>query len=231
MKTKIIRRASLLIMFLITFSTIISAQTNEKKSKSKKPAKTENIELFNGKDLLNWVFYLKDRSVDPASVFSVQNGVIHISGSPFGYMRTKETYSDYRLHVEWRWPSEATNSGVFVHGQAPDTIWLRCVECQLMAGNAGDFVCMNGADMNERTDKSTPVVRKRGASSEKATGEWNTMEIVCDGSTIEVYVNSILQNKGTNVSVNHGSICLQSEGKDIEFRNMFLSSLTSDERK
>jgi hypothetical protein len=140
-------------------------------------------------------------------------------------MRTKETYSDYKLHVEWRWPSVATNSGVFVHGQSPDAIWLKCVECQLKAGNAGDFVCMNGADMNERTDKSNVVVNKLAASSEKPVGEWNTMEVVCKGNTIEVLVNGILQNKGTNVSVSKGSICLQSEGKDIEFRNVFLKKL------
>ena len=48
------------------------------------------------------------------------------------------------------------NSGVFVHAQVPDTVWLKCIECQLKAGNAGDFVCMNGADMNERKDKSKP---------------------------------------------------------------------------
>ena len=88
-------------------------------------------QLFNGKDLNNWVFHLKDPAVDPATVFTVQNGVIHITGNPFGYMRTKETYSDYKLHVEWRWPSEATNSGVFIHAQQPDTIWLKCIECQL----------------------------------------------------------------------------------------------------
>jgi hypothetical protein len=49
-------------------------------------------------------------------------------------MRTEKSYSDYKLHVEWRWPGEATNSGVFVHGQEPDAIWLKCIECQLMAG-------------------------------------------------------------------------------------------------
>jgi hypothetical protein len=94
-----------------------------------------------------------------------------------------------------------------------------------MAGNAGDFVCMNGADMNERVDKTTPVVKKMAASAEKTTGEWNTMEVVCNGSTIEVYVNGVLQNRGTNANVSRGSICLQSEGKDIEFRNVYLSSL------
>jgi hypothetical protein len=231
MKAKAIRFTALTIILVITFANGALAQTKENKSKSKKPGKAENVQLFNGKDLSNWVFCLKDKTVDPATVFTAKDGVIHITGNPFGYMRTKESYADYRLHVEWRWPSEATNSGVFVHGQKPDTIWLKCVECQLMAGNAGDFVCMNGADMNERTDKSTPIVRKKGASSEKAAGEWNTMEVICNGSSIEVYVNDVLQNKGTNVSVSRGSICLQSEGKDIEFRNVFLSAVNNDVRK
>ena len=62
-------------------------------------------------------------------------------------------------------------------------------------------------------------------SSEKATGEWNTMEVICKGDTIEVYVNGVLQNRGTNVSLNKGSVCLQSEGGDIEFRNVFLTRL------
>jgi hypothetical protein len=231
MKTKAIQLTTLTIMFLVVFSTVTTGQTKAKKSKSKKADQTENIQLFNGKDLENWVFFLKDKTVDPTSVFTVQNGVIHISGNPFGYMRTKDTYSEYRLHVEWRWPSEATNSGVFVHGQRPDTIWLKCVECQLMAGKAGDFVCMNGADMNERSDKSSAVVKKLAPSSEKATGEWNTMEVECSGNTIEVYVNGVLQNRGTNVSVSQGSICLQSEGKDIEFRNVFLLPVIKDEHK
>ena len=177
------------------------------------------------KDLNNWVFKLKDPSVDPATVFTVTNGVIHITGNPFGYMRTKASYSDFKLHVEWRWPSEPTNSGVFVFAQPPDSIWLKCVECQLQAGNAGDFVCMNGSDMNERTDKSKVFVKKLAASSEKPAGEWNTMEVVCSANTIEVKVNGTLQNKGTNVNLSSGSVCLQSEGKDIEFRNVFLTKL------
>jgi len=84
---------------------------------------------------------------------------------------------------------------------------------------------MNGADMTERKDKSKPFVKKLAASSEKPTGEWNTMEVVSKANTIEVTVNGIVQNKGTNVSLSEGSICLQSEGKDIEFRNVFLTSL------
>jgi hypothetical protein len=178
--------------------------------------------LFNGKNLNNWVFQLKDPKVDPKTVFTIQNGVIHIKGEPFGYMRTKDSFSDYKLHVEWRYPKEATNSGVFVHAQPPDTIWIKCIECQLKAGNAGDFVCMNGADVKERKDKSSRRVIKMGASSEKPTGEWNSMDVACLGSTIEVSVNGVLQNRGTEANVKEGSICLQSEGKDVEFRNVYL---------
>jgi hypothetical protein len=140
-------------------------------------------------------------------------------------MRSKDIFSDYKLHVEWRWPLEATNSGIFVHAQQPDTIWLKCIECQLKAGSAGDFVCMNGTDMSERTDKSIIFVKKMADSSEKPTGEWNTMEVICKASTIEVFVNGVLQNKGTNVSISEGHICLQSEGKDVEFRNVNLTKL------
>jgi hypothetical protein len=225
MKTRRVRFIAIATVILLTTALTISAQSKGKKSKDKKNTKSETIQLFNGKNLSNWTFFLKDQTVDPVNVFTVKDGVINISGNPFGYMRTKEKYSDYKLHVEWRWPVEATNSGVFVHGQEPDAIWLKCIECQLMAGNAGDFVCMNGADINERSDKTKAVVKKKSESNEKPVGEWNTMEVTCNGNIIEVYVNGVLQNKGTNSNISSGSICLQSEGKDIQFRNVFITKL------
>jgi hypothetical protein len=225
MKTRTIKALALALVIIIAIQTAISAQPEENKSKGKKNQKEEVIQLFNGKDLKNWSFFLKDATKDPAKVFTVQNGVIHITGDPFGYMRTNEMYSDYKLHAEYHWPAEASNSGIFIHGQSPDTIWLRCIECQLKAGSAGDFVCMNGSDMNERADKTVRMVKKLADSSEKPAGEWNTVEVVCKSNTIEVYVNGVLQNKGTNLNISKGYICLQSEGKDVEFRNVFLTKL------
>jgi hypothetical protein len=227
MKTRSIRFLILALIILTGASTGISGQSRQKNAKSQKNRRNEkvvNIKLFNGKDLSNWVFKLKDPAVDPATVFTVQNGVVHIIGNPFGYMRTKDSYSDYKLHVEWRYPTEASNSGVFIHAQLPDTIWLKCFECQLKSGNAGDFVCMNGTKMNEMKNNSI-IVNKMAPSSEKPVGEWNTMEVTCNSNTIEVYVNGVLQNKGTGISANKGHICLQSEGKDIEFKNVYLTKL------
>jgi hypothetical protein len=225
MKIKINQLAALLLIPLFVTSNSITGQGKLQKTKVSKIKRGETIQLFNGKNLDNWSFKLKDPSVDPSNIFTVQNGVIHITGNPFGYMRTKDLYSNYKLHVEWRWPSEATNSGVFVHGQSPDTIWLKCIECQLKAGSAGDFVCMNGADMNEHTNKASSSVKKMAASSEKPVGEWNTMEVVCKSNTIDVSVNGVIQNRATGVNVSNGYICLQSEGKDVEFRNVFLTRL------
>jgi hypothetical protein len=223
MKTTI-RLASFLLIFL-SASHILAGQGKSTKGKAPKEKKQDKIVLFNGKDLSNWVFMLKDPSVDPATVFTVQEGLIHIKGEPFGYMRTKDIYSNYQLHLEYRYPFEATNSGIFIHAQLPDTIWPRCVECQLQAGNAGDFVLMNGADMKERIDKSKRVVKKLTESNEKPVGQWNTMNIKCTGNTIEVEVNGTIQNMGSNINLSQGSICLQSEGKDIEFRNIIIKKL------
>lgn len=218
---------TIFLIILLSAATVVTASGQAKSNKNIKVSKVkkDQVQLFNGRDLNNWAFHLKDTSVDPAGVFMVHDGVIHITGNPYGYMRTKEKYSNYRLHVEWRWPSEATNSGVFINAQLPDTIWPKCIECQLAAGNAGDFICAGGSDMNERSDKSKKSVKKLSPSSEKPVGEWNIMEVICKSNTIEVIVNGVLQNKATGVSPDAGHICLQSEGKDIQFRNVYITKL------
>ena len=233
MKTNSLRFLIFVLIILTVTSSGIYGQSRQKNTKSQKSRRSEkvaDIQLFNGRNLSNWAFQLRDPVVDPATVFMVHDGVIHITGNPFGYMRTKDSYSEYKLHVEWRYPGEASNSGVFIHAQLPDTIWIRSFECQLAAGNAGDFICMNGTTMNEQKNNSR-VVKKMAASSEKPAGGWNTMEVTCKSNTIEVTVNGILQNKATGISQSKGHICLQSEGKDIEFRNVFITKLPQAARK
>ncbi|UCH63997.1 MAG: DUF1080 domain-containing protein [Fidelibacterota bacterium] len=183
----------------------------------------EQTLLFNGQDLSGWVFVLRDKDVDPMTVWSVRDGVIHCTGEPFGYMRTEADYADYKLHVEWRWPDEAGNSGVFLHMSLPDTVWPRSIECQLMSGNAGDFVTFQGVRFKELVEDR--VLKKKTESSEKAPGQWNSYDITCHGDTIRVSVNGVLQNEATETTISSGKICLQSEGKPIEFRNIYVEPL------
>ena len=115
MKTKSILITSILIVAVAGF---VASSCGSGKSK----AEAEKVMLFNGKDLNNWAFHLRTDTVDPAGVFTVKDGVILITGNPFGYMRTVGTYENYSLNIEWRYPIEASNSGVFIHAQLPDTI-------------------------------------------------------------------------------------------------------------
>ena len=185
----------------------------------------ERIPLFNGRDFTGWKFVLRDESVNPDKVWSVKNGVIHCTGTPKGYMRTESDYSNYKLHLEWRWPEGGGNSGVLLHMSEPDVVWPRSIECQLNAGDAGDFWTIGGTDFKEHVDKSRRRVPKKEDSSERPLGHWNTYEIFCRDSTIRVFVNGVLQNEATETTVNSGNICLQSEGKPIEFRNIYIENL------
>jgi hypothetical protein len=186
--------------------------------------------LWNGKDLSGWKLHVDDKNVDVHSVWSVKDGVIHCTGVPNGYIRTEKDYSNYKLHLEWRWAEKATNSGVLLHASGPDKVWPKCIESQLQAGNAGDFVLIGGTGikvdgkLNQNTNKIIKVLKKQD-SSEKPAGQWNCYDITCDGDTIINHVNGVLQNTGTNASVTSGKICLQSEGSPIEFRNIYIKPL------
>lgn len=179
--------------------------------------------LFNGKNLDGWAFHLAPDSDVPATdVFGVKDGVITISGQPFGYMITEESYDDYKLHLEWRWPGEPSNSGIFLHAEPIDAVWPRCAEVNLMNGRAGDMIASGGSAFEELTEGR--FLRSTVDSAEKPAGEWNTAEIVCKGNFIQAYVNGVLMNEA-HFDRSEGPIALQSEGGPLEIRNVFITPL------
>ncbi|MCE5186531.1 MAG: DUF1080 domain-containing protein [Planctomycetaceae bacterium] len=193
---------------------------------------TRSQALFDGRDLNGWRPYLADPAVTPDAVWSVNDGILRCEGKPNGYIRTERQFSDYRLHVEWRWPEKPANSGVLLHAVGPDKLWPICVEAQLAADNAGDFIAVgqgtritvHGIEHQPAPDKTSQRVRKAQPSSEKPAGQWNSYDIYCQGNTIRLYVNGVLQNTAVDTSLTGGSICLQSEGGPIEFRNITIES-------
>ncbi len=76
-------------------------------------------------------------------------------------------------------------------------------------------------------EKLSKVMPKFEESSEKPAGEWNDADIVCSANNIEVYINGVLQNKGSKLTTSSGSICIQSEGGPMQFRNIELQPLDS----
>jgi len=185
----------------------------------------KEIALFNGNDFTGWKLFIPDETVDVTTVWSVQDGVIHCTGVPTGYLRTEADYSNYQLHVEWRWPQEPGNSGILLHKTGEDKVWPKCIEAQLKAGNAGDFYMMNGTYFTAPYDRAMQGIPKKNDSSEYPIGQWNSADITCLNDTIEVIINGQLQNQGAQSSDQSGKICLQSEGIPIQFKNITLIPL------
>jgi len=209
-------------MYLVLGAFMISCNTDKK------------TELFNGTDLDNWVIFLGDSGAEPGDVFWVEDGMIHTSGKPNGYIRTKASYSNYRLHVEWKWMEEPTNSGVLIHVQGKDMVWPLAIECQLMHGNAGDLVLIGkgaGVTVRDSTYRITSeerrflIIPKFEDSSENPPGQWNSYDITSQEGEITVMVNGVLQNEGTGMTLTEGKILLQSEGSPMQFRNIYIESL------
>ena len=194
---------------------------------------TQKKMLWNGKDFTGWELRLPGSDKESARVWSVREGVIHCDGVPNGYMRTTKEYSNYKLHLEWRWVQgdyRNRNSGVLVRVSGPDRLWPKCIEAQLHSGDAGDFWLIGGTAITvdrTRTESSRrPMrVKKMKQSSEKPIGQWNKYDIFCEGDTIRCYVNDALQNSGTDASVTKGNIALQSEGAPIQFRDIYIEPL------
>ena len=182
-------------------------------------------QLFNGKDLAGWTFHVNPESEVPAAdVFGVKDGVITIAGQPFGYMMTEGIYSDYTLHVEWRWVAEPSNSGIFLHAEPIDAIWPRCAEVNLKSGGAGGMISSGGSAFDELKESGGIFLNSPHESVENPAGEWNTAEITCKGNYIQACVNGTLMNEA-HFDRTSGHIALQSEGGPLEIRNVYLKPL------
>ena len=109
--------------------------------------------LFNGRDLAGWTKYLNGRGTgeDPENVFTVQNGVIRISGAEWGGISTDGEYSDYHASLEFKWGKEthgprkglARDTGFLFHASGEEggfaRIWLYSFEANIVEGGIGDF--------------------------------------------------------------------------------------------
>jgi hypothetical protein len=215
--------SKLFILSIVTIFSLILTSCHRIAGSDAAPGKTM---LWNGKDLSGWKVI--PEGADSQQTWSVRNDVIYCTGKPNGYLRTEKQYADYHLHVEWRWPENPANSGVLLHAAEPDNVWPKTIECQLQAGNAGNPVLMNGTGITVNGEKIQNPSRqfvqitKKEQSSEKPQGQWNSYDIYCQGDSIRCYVNDVLQNEGTAVTQSTGWICLQSEGGQIEFRNIYI---------
>lgn len=162
---------------LINFSEPVFARgtvlPNSEKINSQKSTK----QLFNGKDLSGWYTFIKDkgRNNDPKKVFTVQKGLIRISGEEFGCLTSNEEYENYKLEVEFKWGdltfaprvNNARDSGVLLNSTGEDGgysgIWMHSTECQLIEGGTGDLLVVG--DGSKKFSITCPVAPEMQGSS------------------------------------------------------------------
>ena len=166
------------------------------------------------------------------AVWSEQpDGVILVAGKPAGFVATRAGYTNYRLQLDWRWPGKPGNAGVLLHvASGPkDGVWPLSVQAQTKHGFAGDILPMAGASFADALTSAPgayPAIKAHtGADSERAAGEWNSLDIVSRDGTIEVSVNGVPQNRVSGSTPHAGRIGFQLEGTPYELRKLRLTPL------
>ena len=198
--------------------------------------------LFNGKNLDGWYSFLntKGKNNDPENVFTVKDGLLHITGKEFGYICTENFYKDFHLSVEFKWcekkypPRDADttkrDNGIcfYIPLSEKDFVWPKSIECQVQEGDVGDIWLIDSATVivnGKRTEPKNFAMVKKKTDNEKPHGEWNLVEVIVNKGKITYIVNSMVVNEAESPSLNEGKILIQSEGAEIFYRKIEIAAL------
>jgi hypothetical protein len=172
-----------------------------------------------------------ERQASIGDVWTLREGVLTCKGLPLGYLYTEKAYTDFRLTLEWRSPTEKKpgKGGVLFRKSGKDQIWPRSLEAQLNTGDEGDFWGLDGYALSGPADRLKRVQHarfgqliglRRTRDAVRKPGEWNLYEISAREGTVTLKINGEVVNRATQCAVVAGPICLTAEGDEIHFRNV-----------
>lgn len=262
----------LIVIALLLNSIFGFSQTRQRTKPS------EWIDLFNGKNLDNWAVKITGHPLNDnyANTFRVENGRIIVRydqytnfNEQYGHIFYKRPFSAYLLVVEYRFVGEQVkggpgwakrNSGVMLHGQAPETMGLKqdfpiSLEMQFLGGDGQHErhtanLCTPGTNvmMNDKLftshcidSDSKTYAGDRWVRAEALVLSDSVIHHIVEGDTVLTYTKP--QVGGGNVSqhdpaqkkdgqlLREGYISLQSESHPIEFRKVSLFDLSPYLRK
>ncbi|PXX31478.1 uncharacterized protein DUF1080 [Arenibacter sp. ARW7G5Y1] len=177
------------------------------------PGISQEISLFNGKDLSGWTIYGTEK-------WYVEDGLLVSESGPdkqYGYLATDKYYDDFELTLEFKQEANG-NSGVFVRSTVDGTKvsgWQ--VEVAPPGHNTGGVYESYGRGWLIKPDPEKDKVLK--------VGEWNTMKIKLSGNKLTSWLNgtemvSITDDK---IGAGKGAIALQIHdggGIKVKWRNI-----------
>jgi hypothetical protein len=198
-------------------------------------APSDAIVLFDGKNLNNW----SDEKGNP-SKWTVADGVMTVAKGT-GNIKTKQTFGDIQLHIEWRTPAKVEgegqgrgNSGIFFQEKYELQVLDSYKNRTYSNGQAGSIY------------KQTPPL----VNPTKGPGEWQVYDVIftaprfnADGTLktpgrITAILNGVLVQNNTEIQgtteyigkpkvIAHekGSLVLQDHGNPTSFRNIWVREL------
>lgn len=175
MKLSTSGRISLCIACLFTLSLAWTAAASAADNQLSEKEKQDGWRLlFNGKNLDGW----KCNNDKPIAT-QVENGAI-VPYKSGGYLVIHEKpFGDFILKCDVRWEDPRCNSGIFFRIEDPKNPVHTGFEIQVMSGK--------GVGTHQFGAIYDLAATKENAGN--PTGEWNTVEIKCQGPKIEVTLN------------------------------------------
>ncbi len=154
------------LILLVAANALVQEPSNETVTDVEPISPREGvIRLFDGTSLAGFDTWLKDsKQEDPRQVFSVKEGMLHVSGDGFGAIFTQQKFRDYHLVLEYKWGdrtwhernSSARDSGLLINSTGKlggyAGIWMPSIEVQIIEGGVGDLSFVPGDD-----EAGTPV--------------------------------------------------------------------------
>ncbi|MEM9159071.1 MAG: DUF1080 domain-containing protein [Verrucomicrobiota bacterium] len=177
--------------------------------------------LFNGKDLSGWTIINNGQ-------FSVEGGLLKVTRGT-GWLRSTETYADFRLILEFRFMEPGSNSGIFVRtgptSHEDENGWPdNGIQVQALDKVEGQvplaFIIPYGAPPFEHVSNLESL-----KSVYKPAGKWHRYEIECVGEVIKVYLNGTLITLAVEVKNAEGHVGIQGEHGLLEFRKIEIEEL------
>jgi hypothetical protein len=181
--------------------------------------------LFNGETLDGWTI-----RGDNHRAYAAQGGHLLITGQGNGgWMFTDRPYANFVLRLEYKLHPEGGNSGVAVRATPTGNPSFSGMEIQVVAP-APPSVSSAGALLAA----VAPQVQ-----ADKPAGEWNAMEIVCDGPRVQTTLNGQVlydinidtydspdkENTPLPERAREGFIAIQDHADHVEFRNIRIKPL------
>lgn len=172
-----------------------------------------------------WKHYHAEPSVPLAAVWKIvlegeadkQERVLVCSGQPKGFLYTNESFADFELTLQWKFPTDANgNSGVLVYTQDEARIWPTSMQIQFHQPKAGSVFPSGEAKSDNKTEK-TDLARP--------INQWNDCRIISRSGRLTVEINGTNAGETTGSVPSAGSIALQSEGAEVHFRRVRIRRL------